>query len=220
MGCTAPTPSTESCSGSDDDCDGTVDEGFRAIVDMTGWATLASEHAGCDGTTERMGPACNAAIHRHCRDRACTQSGFGPVENNSTTAYATCVKADERATTVGTLSGHHPACDTDAERLGPSCNAAVHRYCQAMGALSGFGPVENSGDDVDVSCVASGNGEVRTTTYTELNSHHSGCSRTSQRWGPDCNAAIHRWCQAQGFESGFGPVENSDDTAVVTCVNP
>jgi hypothetical protein len=57
-------------------------------------------------------------------------------------------------------------------------------------------------------------------SYTELRSFLEPCDGTTQRMGDACNAAIHRYCVARGFVSGFGPIENSGDTAFVTCVRP
>ncbi len=218
--CSAPAPGTETCNGDDDDCDGTTDEGFRALVQMVTYTTLSGRHSGCDGTTERMGLACNAAIHRHCAMSACHDSGFGPVENAGDDAWVTCVAGEVRHTTYATLASHHAPCDGTTERIGRNCNAAIHRYCQAAGFASGFGPDENSSGELDVTCVDSAIAEVRTTSYTTLATHHSPCDGTTERFGPSCNAAIHRYCQAAGFTSGFGPVENIDDTALVTCVRP
>lgn len=213
-------PPTESCNGSDDDCDGAVDEGFRAATVATTYATLASHHSPCNGTTERYGANCNAAAHRFCAARACTNSGFGPVESDASTAFVTCVIGTVSNTTYTALRTHHGSCDGTSQRVGIHCNAAIHRYCASLGAASGFGPVENALDSATVTCVPAASSEVVTTSYTVLASHHGTCNGTLQRWGPDCAAAIHRFCMARGAASGFGPVENSGDTAVVTCVRP
>jgi hypothetical protein len=218
VGCTAPVPGTETCSGADEDCDGTVDEGFAVRTESTTYTTLSGRHGGCNGGSERMGPNCNAAIHRHCGAAACNNSGFGPVENSGDTAQVTCLRGTNRNVSYATLATHHSVCNGTGQIMGPDCNAAIHRYCTSMGFVSGLGPVENSGGVADVTCVPSAIAEVRMTTYTALSGHHAPCNGSTQRWGVDCNAAIHRWCGAQGFESGFGPVENSGDTAYVTCV--
>jgi hypothetical protein len=211
--CSAP---AESCNGSDDDCDGLTDEGFRVAVVRASYATdLAAHHPPCNGTTQIMGPDCNAAIHRWCASRGCTNSGFGPDEHGGGGADVTCLSANVRNTTYTELSTHHGGCDGVAQRIGTDCNAAIHRYCASIGMTSGFGPVENSGDFADVTCVPYS--VVVVTGYSTLVTHHSGCNATT-RIGPDCNAAIHRFCRAMGHESGWGPVENTGDTAVVTCV--
>jgi hypothetical protein len=219
--CVPGAPMAEACNGMDDDCDGTVDEGLRAAVDGTSYPTLATLHAGCNGTTQRVGPECNAAIHRFCGGRAmgCMTSGFGPVENGPPAATVTCVRGEARRATYTQLMGQHPGCTGNTERIGMQCNAAIHRWCMAQGFATGFGPVENSGDDAHVTCLASAQAAVVGTTYTALARLHSGCTATT-RIGPECNAAMHRFCASMGFASGFGPLENSGDTAVVGCVRP
>ncbi len=57
-------------------------------------------------------------------------------------------------TTYSTLTTFHGPCDGSAERDGPNCNAAIHRFCRdSRGAVSGFGPIENSGDAASVACL-------------------------------------------------------------------
>ena len=85
--------------------------------------------------------------------------------------------------------------------------------------MSGHGPVESGAADLTVACVGPG-AEVRGVAYATLSGQHAPCDGARQRIGPDCNAAIHRWCRSQGFASGFGPVENSGGDATVTCVRP
>ena len=87
------------------------------------------------------------------------------------------------------------------------------------GFESGFGPIESGPDAVTVTCVPAGVSQVVETTYGALSGFHGPCNQGNYI-GADCNAAIHRFCAASGFSSGFGPVEHSGDTAVVTCVRP
>jgi hypothetical protein len=215
-GACAP-PAAELCNGRDEDCDASIDEGFRARVAATTYSELRTRHAPCDGLTQRNGPDCNAAIHRHCGD-GCTTSGFGPIENSGDVAYEACVVGEVRSVPWGTLAGFHGPCNGVGERWGPNCNAAIHRYCASHGFVSGFGPVENDAAVAYVTCVRGA--EVRMSSYTELRSFLEPCDGTTQRMGDACNAAIHRYCVARGFVSGFGPIENSGDTAFVTCVRP
>ncbi len=211
-------PPEETCNGVDDDCDGVSDEGFRARVEVTSYGALAARHAPCNGSSQRFGADCNAAIHRYCGD-GCTTSGFGPVENEGPSAYVSCVIGEVRTTTYAALATYLSACDGGAgRRNNQNCNAAIHRYCAAQGFTSGFGPVENEGGNATVTCVRSA--EVRRTSYTVLRGFLGSCDGSSERWGMNCNAAIHRYCMAEGFASGFGPVENDGDTAYVTCVRP
>jgi hypothetical protein len=210
-------PGTELCNGRDENCDGTIDEGFRARVQASTYTSLRAIVAACDGGSQRMGLDCNAAIHRQCRD-GCATSGFGPIENDHDVANTVCVIGEVRTVPFSELAARHPPCDGTGERIGPNCNAAIHRYCAASGFTSGFGPVENAGGAASVTCVRSA--EVLATSYTALRGYHAPCDGTSERWGPNCNAAISRYCAASGFTSGFGPVENAGDVAYVTCVRP
>jgi hypothetical protein len=211
-------PGTETCNGRDENCDGAVDEGFRARFAFSTYASLAAILPACDGTTQRSGLDCNAAIHRQCRSDGCATSGFGPVENSGDVANSVCVIGEARNVSFAELSARHAPCDGVGERIGPNCNAAIHRWCAANGFVSGYGPVENDGGNATVTCVRSA--EVRLTSYSVLRTHHAPCDGTSERVGPSCNAAISRYCTAAGFTSGYGPVENDGDVAYVTCVRP
>jgi hypothetical protein len=167
-----------------------------------------------------MGPDCNAAINRWCASQGCATSGFGPLENSGDLAVLGCVAAEPgRDVAWSELAAKHGPCNGSDERIGPNCNAAIHRWCAANGYASGFGPVELGANAARIVCLASGAATVVGTTYSVLSQHHDGCT-ASTRIGPACNAAISRFCSASGFTTGYGPVENSGDTAVVTCVSP
>jgi hypothetical protein len=217
--CTPGAPSMEICNRIDDDCDGELDEGFRVAVVGSTYTALAGQHDGCTQST-RIGGACNAAIHRLCAARGCSTTGFGPLENSGDTAVIACVASDAvRSVPYATLTMHHSGCSASTERIGPQCNAAIHRYCASMGFVSGFGPLEQSADAATIACVRAPAAEVVSTTYTALSAQHGGCTQSS-RIGSDCNAAIHRLCASRGASSGYGPVENSGDGATIVCVRP
>lgn len=223
--CAAPacTALPETCNHLDDNCEGTVDEGFRAGVVIGSYAVLQGIAAGCDGFSERIGSICNSAVHRSCAQSGCTNSGFGPVENTDDVIVMTCVIGLAAVEVpYATLAQHHAPCDGFGERIGPNCNAAIHRYCAAQGKVSGFGPVEQGVDSAWVVCLEAPVATVVQTQYSVLVGHHGECdgSADDRRIGPGCNAAIHRFCTSQGYASGFGPIENSGDTAYVTCVRP
>ncbi|GAB4207729.1 MAG: hypothetical protein OHK0013_25580 [Sandaracinaceae bacterium] len=207
----------ERCNGADEDCDGVIDEGYRARYGFSTFSELATHFALCDGTTERHGLGCNAAIHRYCRD-GCTTSGFGPIENDGDVANVGCVVGEVRDVSFGTLASFHALCDGTFQRFGAHCNAAIHRWCVTQGFSSGFGPVETDGDRATITCVR--HAEVRMTTFTELSSFFGACDGMPERVSLGCNAAISRYCATQGFTTGFGPIENDWDLAYVACVRP
>jgi hypothetical protein len=120
-------------------------------------------------------------------------------------------------TTFTHLYSHHPGCDGVTDRCGMSCKCAIHRECGSRGCYSsGFGPVEYSGDDAYMTCVAAA--DVVGVSFAELSTHHGGCNGPSASGTGACNAAISRYCASRGYVSGFGPVEQSATDAWVTCV--
>ncbi|MBX3248410.1 MAG: hypothetical protein KF901_14620 [Myxococcales bacterium] len=218
-GATPGTPQAETCNGIDDDCDGQIDEGHRAVFRETTYTQLSTHHSPCNGSTERWGRNCFAASHRACAAfSACVQSGFGPVENNLDYAPTVCAEASVRNLTYAQLAAQHPPCDGSFPNgtASADCNAAIHRWCRANGFVTGWGPVENAAPNVAVACSA--RAEVINTTFAVLASHHPACDGTNERWGPSCHAAIHRFCNARGRRGGFGPLENSGGSATVGCV--
>lgn len=214
--CETRAAGAEMCSGVDDDCDGVVDEGFHAEALTSSFTALSGRHPGCDGAGQRRGPECNAAISRLCADSSCHTSGFGPLENSGDRADIACVAANVVAVPWTALSAIHAPCDGVGQVVGIQCNSAIHRWCAGNGFASGFGPVERGAGQAHVACVSSA--EVRSITYADVAAHHAGCSSGGP--SPDCDAAIHRYCRAQGFVTGFGPVESSGANLAVTCVLP
>ena len=213
------TPPAETCNGSDDDCDGAVDEGNRAITVNFSYASdLQTSHPSCDGSTERMGPGCDAAFDRACRARGCPNAGYGPIENSGDVGFGTCVVGVRHALSWATLTASHPGCTSPAASQSRDCNAAIHRWCRDNGERTGFGPTELSASDAGIVCTPWA--DVVNTTYTVLSGFLAPCDGTTERDGPTCNAAIHRFCRdTRGAVSGFGPLENSGDNASVACIS-
>lgn len=216
--CEGPPPPVETCNGVDDDEDGEVDEGLSARAETFTDAEMRTEgHPDCDVVADPWSPACHAAAHRGCAARGCAVTGFGPVTQGRGEVEVTCLddaRAEVQWSTFSELSTFHPDCDAGYRQGGP-CSAAIHRRCAAAGLGTGYGPVENSGDDAVVVCVPSAT--VLNSSYTALSAADSGCHQGA-RWGAACDRAIHAWCRDQGFGSGFGPLENNGDLAIVACV--
>ncbi len=186
----------------------------------TNYTVLSGYNSTCNGTSERWGINCAAAVHSFCRSQNCPESGFGPVENAGNNLNAFCISggAESIPTTYSILSTHHSGCNGTSQQMGPDCNAAIHRYCISQGYISGFGPVALSGNNPTITCVSIG--EVRSVAFSTLAGHHEPCDGTNERNGPNCSAAINRYCQSLGRTSGFGPVENTPETAYVVCIQP
>ena len=216
--CIPGAPAEEVCNNLDDDCDGVVDNGFRTRIIFSTYTELARHHPDCNADIERIGPACNAAMNRFCQAQECGSTGFGPAENSGDVAHVTCISGTRpQRVEFNLLWLQHEACDGPEDAMSGPCAAAVHRYCQDQGARTGFGPIELQADTMLVTCLTEAV-DVLHTTYDAVSQEHSPCDGTRERIGPNCNAAIKRWCRGQGYESGFGPLENSGSNLVVACL--
>lgn len=209
----------EVCDGMDNDCDGEVDEDIGTTRHEISYTLLSSFHPSCQSTSSNPSD-CNAAVKRFCQDLGCNQIGFGPVEVSPTATQVVCLSPSASQThgvPYQTLAQRHEVCDGQREYVGPNCNAAIHRQCALqLGQTTGFGPIERSDTEAFIACVPSA--EVLQTTYSELSSLHGSCHQSGDRHGLNCNSAINRLCQQRGFISGWGPLENSGDFAVIACV--
>ncbi len=113
------------------------------------------------------------------------------------------------------ITAAHYGCDPAVSAWNGPCNAAVSRTCASTDcAVTGFGPVVMTGDEVV--CLDASEAVVVNGSFSALSGQHPDCSAAAPHGGP-CNAAIHRSCAASGLTTGYGPVENSGDTAVYVC---
>lgn len=218
--CVPGSPSEETCNRIDDDCDGELDEGFRARYVNGTYSALSNFEVGCDGVSQRIGLDCNKAMHLFCAAESCRSSGFGPLENSGDISHVGCVQSTIIELQYSDLTAKHPGCDGNNQVIGPECNAAIHRYCADNGFRSGHGPVEREASTVKISCISSDVGTIVHTTYSTLTQKHGPCNGATERIGPNCNAAISRFCKDRGHTTGFGPLENSGDNLVVLCIDP
>ncbi len=200
--CTAGAPSAELCNGVDDDCDGVTDEGAGVTRCGVGACERAAD--------------CIEGAEAQCTPGPASIEACNGIDDDCDGVVDQGFRARVEWSRYSRLVEQHPGCDGGGQRSGPECNAAMHRLCRAQGCgASGFGPLENSGDDAGVACVAAA--DVRQVSFGELAAQHAPCDGANQRIGSDCNAAIHRWCAGQGAASGFGPVESGPDFAFVGC---
>lgn len=220
--CDGPPPPPETCNGLDDDLDGEIDEDLDVFVLQTTAEALAEDgHPDCDVDLEGDSGACRAAVHRICASSGCAVSGYGVVDydEESGAVDVSCfsgIHAIPTETTYTALTAQHVYCAADGQRWGVDCNASIHRECQSLGLLTGYGPLESDGDNVLVGCTPTATAYL--STYTVLAEHAAGCDGATERGGLDCNRAIHELCQDEGFATGHGPLENSGDSAWLACV--
>jgi len=200
MGCDAPEPTTEDCNGVDDDCDGLVDEDLVRSC-TTAW-----------GPGEEV---CEAGAWSPCEGEVPLEVCNG-VDDDADGLVDEDLEVGPTPTTYAELTVAHYSCDAAVDSWNGPCNAAVHRHCASLDcSVTGFGPVAADPDGMVV-CLDDSEGVVVSTTFTELAGHHPDCSEADTHGG-SCNAAISRMCGSMGLTTGYGPVENSGDVAVVVC---
>ena len=214
--------SPEVCNGEDDDGDGEVDEDLGTVLERVSFAALVETHEDCEPELDPDAPPCRAAAHRLCASMGCYEAGLGVVATDAVTEEATLACASDQdsvvvMTTFSELTTHFWGC-TGTVRQGVHCNAAINRMCRSLGHTTGFGPVENSGDGAWVVCTPGA--AVTDATYPVLAGYQPFCDGNTSRGGDACNTAFHQYCRDRGWTSGFGPLENHNDSAWAACVGP
>ncbi len=219
--CASPNVARETCNGVDDDGDGLVDEELAVDFRSVTSEQLASRHPSCQpALTSSWTDNCRSAVHRECAAVGCGPTGIGPIAMAGSSAYGTiaCLSSDEAVvleTSFTALAAHHEWC-TQGNAFSRDCNAAIHRWCSASGLVTGYGPIEHSGDLAIVACKPGAT--PYGTTYTEMSAFHPTCNGGAQRSGEECDEAYHRFCRANGHRTGHGPLENSGDVVWVACI--
>ena len=216
MGC-AP-PGTEACGGPDEDCDGTTDEALHVWQVPMGILSLP----GCSATTLHRSHACAASISAACLARTppageCgSDGGFGHVEIAGPSIESVCIDATREAFTPGTTIRSFFSLCTTADADYPHCRVAINRYCQSRGLAGGFGYADGA-DSFTVFCLSYTQGQGFARPWSDFATIAPACSGSP----PDpiyCPHAAHRWCIANGYAAGFGPVEQNAAGMTVICL--
>lgn len=203
----------EKLDGKDNNCNGKIDEGFWATPLTVAYQTLTQKQSLCT-TSTLFSDYCTSGANRHCQSLGYV-GGFGPVEYGPSSGTIVCLAdATVSQATFTALNAQHSSCTASAP-FSLFCNSAIHRTCSGQGATSGVGPVEHSATSASIICVK--HAKVRQVSFATLAAHHSGCTASKSFW-PDCQAAINRYCAAQGHATGLGPVEQNVD-AYVACLD-
>ncbi len=180
-------------------------------------ATLSSSRADCASSADFGTRPCNEATHEFCSELDCFNTGFGPASGHSGSSNrwldsVVCLTGELRETTYLELAAFVSDCDGTTEPTGASCVTAVHRYCQSVGAISGFGPVRARESSIDVACVSDG-------TVVEI--PNDLLAQHATRCQPDpvsCSVAAFSYCETLGYVGGFGPVEVTGEMSQVVCM--
>ncbi len=210
-------PAVEGCGrGQDEDCDGEVDEGFRAEVRRLSWDALGARHPECNAA-HGFGPHCASAFHRDCAEEGCTDAGWGPLQSFAADASGVCVAASRQVhPTWADINPGFQIC-TQANAFNLICMIYANQYCQGLGHEGGFGPVEYDVDGPWLVCVDRPQATIEATTWQTLSQQVAACDGQNQLWGAQCALAVHRYCRAQGAVSGAGPVGFDGDNLAVLC---
>lgn len=181
-------------------------------------ADLTARQPQCVTGEDDYHPSCDEAVHAVCAELDCFVSGFGPQmpATFNPEPPVTCVSGEVVATSWPALGELEPACGPEA-RGEQACATAIHRFCAAAGAVSGFGPVAVDGDDLEVTCLR--RASLVEATWADLAAKLWQCNGDDVRWGLQCDFAAMRLCRDSGHSGGFGPVGVDGDAVTVVCVH-
>lgn len=205
QGCTAAPVSPETCDAVDQDCDGIVDVDPIQACETLGLAGVQSCAEGAWSTCDPVAlPAETCNGEDDDRD--------GVIDDN--------LGLELVAVSVADIQASHASCVPSSTGVSGGCNAATNRFCAARGCgtVTGIGLLARdfSQDQVAVACLDASLAQTRSTTFSELQTHHGACLATNPV-SADCNAAISRYCTSQGLVTGYGPLEHAGDAAAVAC---
>ena len=214
-----PAPMLERCGGGDESCNGAVDEGVNVWprdmpLDML---------SGCGRIHQSN--ECARSIANECASgtpptgECVARGGFGHVEFASGLITAICINSPRMGLIPqATLAAHHGGCTTLDDAY-PQCKAAIHRYCQSRGHAGGFGFPEAGvgGSTFSVFCLSTSQAQAFARPWADLARYAAGCAGSPPH-PVYCPYAVHHWCLANGFATGFGTVENDAAGAQFLCI--
>ena len=193
----------ETCDGVDEDDDGSVDEGVEQFCDAAFGL----------GTQLCVDGAYSDCIGPEPPDETCNE-----LDDDLDGLVDEGLEVFTIEMGIAEISDWHGDCAPTSDPVSGACRAASHRACSSTAcASSGWGIVQL--DAVEGTLLVGCSVDApQAVAYTDLGAQHGGCAGSNPT-GPDCNAAISRWCSASGLTTGFGPVEHSATVAYVVC-NP
>ena len=71
---------------------------------------------------------------------------------------------------------------------------------------------------MDLVCIHEGV-EIVNYSYSQAATRHDICDGVRERDGRNCNVMIKRHRRSLGYESGFGPLENSETFLSIACLS-
>ncbi|MFO0557899.1 MAG: hypothetical protein U0269_07755 [Polyangiales bacterium] len=213
---------SESCDGRDNNCNGIVDEGFRAQwMSMIPTPELQALNAMCMPGSEGS-IACRNAANDYCATHAstCATNGIGPALASPGVVNVLCVQGSMRLVIpFADLTAADGNCVSGMPNVA-ACTRAIHLYCQGRGFVTGAG-VSATGADVTAVCFDTARVNGAAMRYSMLRTFDPDCDGTRERAGVHCNQAINAQCQMLGLGTGgFGPTSNSGDNLDAWCVLP
>jgi hypothetical protein len=217
MHCTAPAVPVETCNAMDDDCDGTTDESLQvAVYDGIVTGQVTAYQPSCAGPGSSL-DVCLSAAKRWCSARGCAIGGAGFLEGAGGVVRVACVgnHATERLVSFAQVASDLAVAFDESMAGQRVASSYSNRWCTRQGFAAGIGPIEHSGGNMYVDCLASDQASVERVPTLSLELH--SCDPTVDAEIFDCSIAADQVCRERGFRAGWGPVEWNDSETYLVC---